>query len=388
MKIVHICISNPYIDGWGYQENLLTQYLQKNDTQNYIIASANNFPVYLSSKKIDEIKLKGNDYNNEGIFIKRIKTKRISTSFLVPFGLRRTLEEIKPDVIFHHNFNCTSMPVAAHYAKTCGIPMMVDNHADSINMTKNRLWVFVYYKILIGLAARLHKNDIYKAYGVTHSRCDFIHDYYGLSKEKIDFLPIGADVDLAETIDSVDKLRHKYNIGDDDFVVASGGKMGAEKGTDRLIDVVEELHHDFPQIKLLLFGSFEDTATEQYAKNSQTTIVHGWCDRIKTLELLKLANVACWPIHHTTLVEDAISVCTPLIIRKTGTTEHLIDGNGIWIESTSKEALKDAIRKIICQNELQKSRIALGCTNMKQTISYHAIAKKVLYDVDRAKEGK
>ena len=47
MRIVHICISAPYIDGWGYQENLLPRYLQKAGTENYVIASMNDFPVYL-----------------------------------------------------------------------------------------------------------------------------------------------------------------------------------------------------------------------------------------------------------------------------------------------------------------------------------------------------
>lgn len=386
MKIIHICISAPYIDGWGYQENLLPHYLQKQDTQNFVIASANDFPSYLASKKISEIKAKGEDYSIGDIHIKRIKTKRFSTSFLVPFGLRKSLEDISPDVIFHHNFNCTSLLIAASYAKRKKIPLFVDNHADIINMSRNKLWVFVYYKLLVRGSCSLCKKEIVKAYGVTHSRCDFIRDYYKIDQEKIELLPVGADVDIAETISSKKIIRQKYRYDEHDFIIVSGGKMGIEKGTDKLIFAIEELRKKYPRLKLVLFGSIEDDNTLSLANNSQAVSVFGWCDRIKTLELLKMADVACWPIHHTTLIEDAISVCTPLIIRKTDTTEHLIEGNGFWIENGSAEIIEGALSLLLSQDETQGLAMKQSCKKMKNKLSYNTIAEKVLKDIHGSKK--
>ncbi len=157
--------------------------------------------------------------------------------------------------------------------------------------------------------------------------------------------------------------------------------MGKDKGTDNLIDAVEELQKDYPQLKLVLFGRFDDEETQAQANHSLITLVYGWCNRVKTLELLKMADVACWPIHHTTLIEDAVSVRTPLILRKTGTTEHLIDGNGVWVENGTKEEIKKALVHIIAQNELEKKKMFHSCEKMKQIISYHTISKKVINDV-------
>lgn len=381
MKIVHVEISAPFIDNWGYQENLLPKYLQKIGIENYIIASANIFPAYLKQEVIDGIKAKGTDYIMDGIRVKRIHIKKISSSFLFTKGLMQALKEIKPDIIFHHNFNCTSMPISARYAKKHNIPMVCDNHADSINMSKNKLWVWFYYKFMIRMSIQLHKHQIFKAYGVTHSRCNFIHDYYGLSRDKIEFLPIGADVDLAETINSVSELRYKYGYQESDYVVVSGGKMGKEKGTDNLIYAIEELQSLYPQLKLVLFGKFEDDETLTQANNSGNVTLHGWCDRTKTLELLKMANVACWPIHHTTLIEDAVAVCTPVINRKTATSEHLIDGNGVWIKTGSKDEIKNALVQMLTQNGLEKQKMILSCEKMKQIISYDTISKRVLNDI-------
>lgn len=386
MKIVHISISGPFIDGWGYQVNLLTKYLQKEGVQNYVIASSNDFPKYLKQEIVEEIKSKGDKYELDGVGVFRIPTKRISTSFIYPKGLRAVLDEISPDVIFHHNFNCTSMPIAARYAKKHNIPMVVDNHADSINMTKNKFWTWFYYKFLIGASCKLHQKQIYKAYGVTHARCDFIHDYYGLTRKKIDFLPIGADVEVADTISSKADLRRKYEFNDTDFIVVTGGKMGRGKGTDRLIRAVEEVHESYPQLRLVLFGLFESKDVEEQAQRSSVATVFGWCDRIKTLELLKMVDVACWPIHHTTLIEDAVSVCTPIINRKTGTTEHLIEGNGFWIKIGTQEEIKETLIQMLNQTDEQKQSMLAACERMKNSISYYTVAKKLLNDINESEK--
>ena len=110
MKIVHICLSAPYVDGWGYQENLLPEYLQRNGVENYIITSNDNLPVYLNKEMKEEIIKKGNLYNIGNIKIHKIKGKKITTSLLIPFGLMDKIEEIAPDVIFHHNEDRCNKP--------------------------------------------------------------------------------------------------------------------------------------------------------------------------------------------------------------------------------------------------------------------------------------
>ena len=248
-------------------------------------------------------------------------------------------------------------------------------------MSKTKIWSTIYYKLILGMVCKLFQKQIFKAYGVTHSRCAFIHDYYGLKQNKIDFLPIGADVDLADTISPRTELRRKYGFNDSDFIVVSGGKMGNRKGTDTLIRAVEELHDIYPQLKLALFGKFDDVEVENQAHRSTLTTVFGWCDRIMTLELLKMASVACWPIHHTTLIEDSISVCTPVINRGTSTSEHLINGNGVSIKDGTIDEIKDALLLLLNQNEKQHDELCFACKKMKQTIGYHTIAKKVLSDI-------
>lgn len=47
-----------------------------------------------------------------------------------------------------------------------------------------------------------------------------------------------------------------------------------------------------------------------------------------------------WNSQHTTLLEDAIACKLPLILKKYGSTEHLINKNGIFLEKTDKNSIK------------------------------------------------
>lgn len=378
MKIVHICISAPYVDGWGYQENLLPSYLQDAGVENYVIAPIDNIPSYVNTSNADEIRAKGSDYFYEGIRVLRIHTIKVSTSLLFTKGLYHLLEEINPDAIFHHNFNCSSLVVAAIFSKRQSIPLLVDNHADENNMTTNRMWTFVYYKCLIRFVCQCYVNVISRAYGVTLSRCNFIRKYYGIPDCKIEFLPIGADIKLAAQLPSAIEIKKEYGFNDEDRIIVSGGKMGKEKGTHNLIMAVGSLMSRFPSLKLVLFGKFEDEETEMLAKKSPFVIIYGWCERKQTLKILKMADVACWPVHHTTLVEDAISVKTPLVLRKTSTTTHLIKGNGVWIEESDSASIESAILMIL---EDSSSAIVESSFAMMNMLDYNTIAKKVIDDI-------
>lgn len=374
MRIVHICIANPYVDNWGYQENILPEYLHKEGAENHIVTSNSVLPNYLNAVEKKEIIAKGNVYTLGNVIIHKIKSKRISSTMYVTTGLYNLLKELSPDIILHHGIGPTTLPIVSKYARKFNCRLYADNHADELNMNKNKLWILLYYKCCSRIACKIRLGAYTKFFGVTNSRCDFLNRYFGVPKDKIELLPIGADVDMADKLENVDIIRRKYGFAENDMIVTSGGKMGKGKGTDSLIKAVEVLREENSNIRLVLFGKFEDDETKEMAEEKSFVTIYGWCDRIRTLEILKLSDLACWPVHHTTLMEDAISVETPIITRKTGTTSHLINGNGLWIE----HELLSAIREFVQHWLPQKNVLKLACQKKREEISYSTIAKRIL----------
>ncbi len=370
IKILHICLSGQYLDGWGYQENLLPHYLQEEGTENIVIASSNYFPSYLSLDTVQEIKSKGLDYEYEGVRIIRIPTKNPTSSLAFAPSLYSVICKISPDVIFHHDVVFSTLNTVRHYVRNHPVTLVVDSHADELNMSHNALWRLFYHKIANKWACNRIQPYVKAFYGVSPGRCEFLQKYYSINPERISLLPIGADVEAAEQISSKEVLRHKYGFDCDEKIVVSGGKMGKDKGTDVLIDAVQKLSY-----KLVLFGSFSDEATKIKADESSCTRIFGWCDRTQTLELLRLADVACWPVHHTTLIEDSISVETPLLVRETGNTSHLLSGNGMWthVESLRTDLEAFFSTDIKDYDEATKAK--------KEEISYSTVAKKILSEL-------
>lgn len=370
MKIVHICLSGQYLDGWGYQENLLPYYLQKEGVENIVIASANYFPSFLATEKREEIVSKGFDYEYNGVRILRIPTKNPTESVAFAPSLYRMLCKIKPDVIFHHDVVFSTLGSVRRYVRNHSLTLFIDNHSDEINISHKVLWNFVYHKVANKWACFKIQPYVKAFYGVSPGRCDFLQKYYSINPERISLLPIGADVERAAHISSKEVLRRKYGFSCNEKIVVSGGKMGKDKGTDVLIEAVEKLSN-----KLVLFGSFSDEMTKVKAEESSCTRVFNWCDRTQTLELLRLADVACWPVHHTTLIEDAISVETPILVRKTGNTSHLMNGNGMWTHVDSLKTDLEAFFSIDIKEFKEAAKAK------KEEISYSTVAKKILSDL-------
>lgn len=375
MKIIHICLAAPYVDGWGYQENLLPKYMANNGVESVVIAS-NILPDYLNNKQVFV-----GTFMYEGVKVIRLHSKRFGSSLTYTKGLYEVLKKEKPDAIFHHNINFLSHIPCAKYCIEQGIPMFVDNHADYINSMKKTFLRFFLYRCINGSLTNLYSKPVVKFYGVTHSRCRFLYDVFGIDKSKVGFLPIGADVNAANTLHTKKELRAKFNIQHNEFILVSGGKMGIDKGTIDLIQAVEELYLTNHRVKLILFGKFTDSATEELAKSKPFINLHGWCDRTTTLELLTAADLACWPIHHTTLCEDAIACKTPLLIRKTETTEHLIDGNGYFLQIGNKDELKKYIMVMMTLDPVRLNEQERSANAMCHKLSYNTISQTIIQQV-------
>ena len=381
MKIVNVCISAPYIKGFRYQENILPNYFVSEGLE-CIIIGGNILPKYVTPNKV-----KTGIFSDQGKKLIRIKSYKITSEFLITFGLYKQLKEEKPDVIFHHNLNCTSLVICTLYRMlNKNVVLIIDNHADYINRNQNKIWQLFYYRLLVKLSAKFSSFFAQKFYGVTLLRCDYLADVYGVNKRKIEFLPIGTDIVAAGKIKETKvELKEKYNIPSGPFVFVSGGKMGNDKGTLNLISAINEINHSCQKAVLILFGSFSDLETKEMASRSKHIIFKGWCEYETSLGLLKLADVAVWPIHHTTLIEDAISVNTPLLIRKTRNTEHLIDKNGVFLHSENYNELINGLK--YCIENYSSISSKSGCQKMKEKLSYKLIAQKIINDTLQHSEG-
>lgn len=363
MKILHITLH--YLDGWGYQDNLLPQYQLDSGNEVVVVTDKGHLPETIRK----EVLAKGDCYREGGVLVRRFAAHLCtSDTALLCTGLRRILDEEVPDLVFHHGMHIPSLSVACRYRKShpeC--VLMVDSHADPFNVSRNRPWRFFYSKGLLRAWTRREGGLVDVFYGVSPLRCDFLLSEYGAPPEKISFLPLGWDTRfLQEVPESPAEIRKAFGISEKAFLLVSGGKMGRSKGTDRLVEAWQRLRQRHPQVELLLFGSME-------AGFPVSDGVHqvGWCDRRETFRILKMADAAVWPLLHSTLVEDALTCGTPVVLKASGNVSHYQDeGLGVFMATGSPLEIMEAVESLMEQPEQVQSRIEAA----KDRYSYERIA--------------
>ena len=368
MKIVHITLH--YRDGWGYQDNLLPLYQQKAGNDVVVISDINHLP----ERDRVSILAKGRKYYDGNLKIYRINCYgNTGNTSLFCSGLYKILKEEKPDLIFHHGVNSSTLVVSCVYKKrNRNTILFVDSHTDYINMSKNKIWRICYEKVWLSLVCKLITLLVDKYYGVSILRREYLHQTYRIPVNKTGFLPLGGDTDMVESIiGNRAFLRNEFSIPEDDFVIVSGGKMGVSKGTISLIDAYIDIRKDNANCTLVLFGEMDSTV-EDAVKGKDGIISIGWCDRKKTISLLKISDVAVWPLLHTTLIEDAIACGIPLIVKKSGNVAHYEKEEcGIFLKHGDANEIKDALYKI------RDTKYKENAQKASRKYSYHSIVKVI-----------
>lgn len=379
MKIFNIC-NGCYTEGWGYQENMLPEYENKCGHKAFVFASSNHFPAYINEDEKEQIQKRGHDYVYNGVHVYRYNTYLHTPGVVfITTHLFRTLLKEKPDIIFQHGVHPCLLKSVLYklFHRNCII--FVDSHTDYINHSKKVLWNFILRKCFLRLVCKISSPFIEKFYGVSPGRCEYLKEVYHLKEAKVDLLPIGFDSDAVRAIENND-FRKANNISDDSFVICMGGKLENSKGTGTLIKVVQQLKKKMPNLVLLLFGRVLDASTKDTILSDSSIKNVGWCNRMDTIRALKQSQIAIWPIHHTTLIEDAVSCATPIIVKGTGNTSHLVDNNGILLKEGTENELKDAIIEIYNNYSIYKK----GALEIQEKYSYYRIVEQIVNDYNHA----
>lgn len=384
MKIVHVCISAPWSEKYAYQENLLPHYHKLMGHDVTIIA-----PVF---SRIGDYggnrEPAGESCLSDGTKVIRLKPQIDSRKFLshIPSvkGLKKTIIAEQPDLLFLHDVCCYNYRcIPAIKKQYPGMKVVADNHCDYVNSLHTPATRFL-HKVLFryGLMAKLAPS-VECFYGVTPSRCTFLHEVYGIPENKIKLLVMGADDEkmMIEKREQLRKeVRERYGIKEDDFLIVTGGKIDRLKNIHVLAHAVNALHKD--NVKLLVFGKINEDMQPLFdAEKTPNIITIGWVNSDKVYELFYAADLIVFPGLHSVLWEQAVASKTPCAFSKMEGFEH-VNVNGNCILMTGKEAdyyksmLSDLLDSPYVYDELKQN----ASSPELESFFYSRIAKQVLKD--------
>lgn len=384
MKILHCCLANFYIDGYGYQENILPKMHKIQGHEVSILASTE---TYIDSKKIGYVG-PSSYYTESGIPITRVPYKRILPHFImrklrIYSGVTEVLYSFKPDIIFIHDLQFISIiDIVDYVSNNPETKIYVDGHTDYINSAKNWISKNILHGIIYKWCAKKIEPYTQKFYGVLPARVEFFKSMYGISKEKVELLVMGLDdssIDFKNREKIRSAIRNKININEDDFVLITGGKIDRRKNIHLLMQAVNELN--ISNIVLIIFGIPDDDIRSEFEEllNYNHMRYIGWIKAEESSDYLMASDLAVFPGTHSVLWEQSIGLGLPCVFRKWEGFQHVdLGGNCAFIENENVDEIKEVIMSIYNNPELYSEMLIVSTEQGIPNFSYCQIAKKAI----------
>lgn len=283
MKVLHVCLSNFYIDNAGYQENHLVRQHVSAGHEVRVIASVEVFDRNGSLVCREA----GKYFGSDGALVIRLPYLRFLPEFIgrklrYHFGVYRMLEEFSPDVIMFHGCSSPEILTVAKYVKRYShVVFYADAHSDANNsgrsLISGRLLHGLFYKYYLRRALPW----IRKILCVSFEVMDFVKKVYGVPDRYLEFFPLGGVVlDLDEVFVRRDAARVRSSIGPDAFVFIQTGKMAERKKLARSLRAFSRIDRD--SAIFLIVGVIPDsTNSNLHALINSDSRVRFWVGRIQ-----------------------------------------------------------------------------------------------------------
>ncbi|MGE5629209.1 MAG: glycosyltransferase family 4 protein [Solirubrobacterales bacterium] len=384
MKILHVCLANFYIDGYGYQENMLPKYHVLQGHQVEVLASLVSFDKSGKPCLLEQ----ANEYSTkDGYKVIRIDYKRpmyhINKRFRRYNRVYQHIENFGPDIIFFHDCQFWDIFEAIKYLKKhSNVKVFVDSHTDHINSARNWLSREILHKIIWKHCAQAISPFTEKFFGVLPMRCDFYNKVYGIPREKLDLLVMGVDDELIpyDEKDSIRiNVRRELGLDKDDFVLITGGKIDRKKNIHLLMQAVGMINSS--KLKLIIFGNVAREVENQIlnlAKNHNIKYL-GWKNSETLYRYFFAADLAVFPGTHSVLWEYAIGCGLPTVFKKWAGMEHVdLGGNSIFLTEDSVDELVRVINSIFSDKQFYNKMEIVAKTKGIEEFKYSEIAKKAI----------
>ena len=394
MKILHI--DESFHTQYGYHTAPLAKMQAREGHEVTVITvpADNLYPVFSEfgdntpAKKILE-------YDREfdqkyDVKIIRVPISRyISGRAVYKKDIFKKIREINPDVILCHNTD--SLIAIQMIMKRHRYPVLFDSHMLAM-ASKNKL-----YK-LYRMAYRIFITPRIKSSGVTIIRTQddpYLNECLGIPKKQTPFISFGTDTQLFSPNEEIRKrIREKYGIGDDDFLVVYTGKLTEAKGAELFANAIQreistEIYH---KVVFLIVGN----TTGEYGKKiedlfsqSENRIIREPAQKYVDLPpFYQAADLSVFPRQCSMSFYDAQACGLPVIFEDNSVNVgRSRAGNAITFHSGDAEDFAAAISKCANMDKLKYGTMRKNSIEyIKKSYDYTDIAEQYTNEMVETRE--
>lgn len=377
-------VSSYYFSGMSYQENIYCRELaKKEELLNFFVSSAVNYPRDGTYRYLSEIygarRLIPGVYVEDNVINFRIKPLfEKNGKVLLPKYLT-ILSNINPDVVLIHGATSLFSIQTALYKLIFKkkFKLLIDDHSlnslqeESILSRLYRYFFKYLFSSIVNAAA-----DIYLP--LSKETENIMVEQYGLDKEKMDILYLGADDSIFKPLAiKRNAFRDRYGIDVNEFVFLYTGKIIKSKRLDEILRAFKNTSqykfrivfigpadHDFKQSMLELAKSYKLNNHVMFIENVSSALL---------TEAFNGADLGLWPFGPTISTVEAQLCGLPCVVQASGYNKERIicDGtaSGYLVSNTGE--LETVVSKVLNNQvdmETLKQNSLVNSTRYKNSV--------------------
>lgn len=364
MKIVHICLCDPYNDNWAYHRNILSEQNQIDGHETFIITSAYDMDQEGKAGK-ERIGTYKNKYGIQVICLpnRSFFSKQIQTKINTVVGLYDALVNINPDIIMVHNLQSFNMYEIVKYRKKHDVLLLGDSHASFRNSCRNSFSKY----IVQGIFFRKVIKDTFKYfdnfYFIGSDEHYFFEKEYGINVNPYNVLPLPSRlISVTEKKTNRENIRKQLGISNELLLVHSGKMVNAKKTKDILLS----LNKRSENFKLLIIGSIPEENKEiiDLINSDHRFLFLGWKDSSELTKFISAADLYLQPGSPSITLQSSLCAGTPVLVNDNVDIYHYFY-NGWEIPVNNSFNLDDAFENLFT------NRYSLKSMSQKAFITAH-----------------
>lgn len=358
LKIVHICITGPFTENMAYQENELVYQHAVMGHQVLVISSVER---YNENKEITNID-PGETILLNGAKLVRIPYKKIGPKFFYAkvrayVGINELLENFAPDIIVFHGLCAWSLFEVTKFVKmNPSVLFYADSHEDFNNSARNfcSKWFlhYLFYRIIFKICLPV----INKVFCVSKETEYFVNNFYGCSRSKLEFFPLGGiPIDFQEHNKIRKTTREMMGWSDQQRIFIQSGKFNRAKRLEESLNSFIKIKG--PHLSFVIVGYLMPdviTRISNLLKIDNRIQYIGWKTPEELKNLLCAADVYVQPGSQSATLQMALCCRKPIIVDDVISHHEFFHKNG-WLVNGSFElfnALNEAAT--CCEKDLYR----------------------------------
>ncbi len=317
MKIVHICLCDPYAENWSYHRNILSEQNAGDGHKTYILTT--EYTMDINGKPGTK---EQTEYINQfGVNVIRLKDKyklpvSINSKINTVKGIKEKLNVIQPDIIMVHNQQTFNMfDIVDYKKKNPRVILLADSHASFANSCRNFFSRWVVQGMIFRMIIRYAFKYMDGMYYIGEEELNFFREVYGIRQTRNCILPLPARF-ISETEKEKNRIevRTDLKMSDEELLFVHSGKLSVEKRTADILLALKKFRNY--KFKLLIIGSIPDDQIElkNLIEKDSRFIYLGWKTSGELMRYISAADLYIMPGSVSVTMNNSLAVGTPVML--------------------------------------------------------------------------